>query len=234
MSADHQPGPLIGAGRAADVYALDGDRVLRRYRRGRSAEPEAAVMTYLEQAGYPVPRVYDASGPDLILQRLDGRDMLADLMGRPWLARRHAQTLAGLHDRLHAIAAPPALPVRFGPGDRVLHLDLHPANVMLTSAGPVVIDWSNVGAGPPAADVAMAWLIMATSEIEPAPPPWLRPALAAIRATFVRRFRALAGDDPGPELARVARQRMTDPNVRPAEAARLRAIAEAGSPPATR
>jgi aminoglycoside phosphotransferase (APT) family kinase protein len=234
MSADHQPGPLIGAGRAADVYALDGDRVLRRYRRGHSAEPEAAAMTYLAQAGYPVPRVYDASGPDLIMQRLDGHDMLADLMRRPWQARRHAATLARLHDQLHVIAAPPALPVRFGPGDRVLHLDLHPANVMLTSAGPVVIDWNNVSAGPPAADVAMAWLIMATSEIEPAPPAWLRPALAAIRATFVRRFRAVAGDDPGPELARVARERMTDPNIRPAEVARLQAIADTASPPGTR
>ena len=26
------PGPLIGSGRAADVYAIDGGRVLRRYR----------------------------------------------------------------------------------------------------------------------------------------------------------------------------------------------------------
>jgi aminoglycoside phosphotransferase (APT) family kinase protein len=234
MSADHQPGPLIGAGRAADVYALGGDRVLRRYRRGHSAEPEAEVMTYLAQAGFPVPRIYDASGPDLVMDRLDGRDMLADLMRRPWLARRHAQTLARLHDRLHAIAAPPSLPVLFGPGDRVLHLDLHPANVMLTSAGPVVIDWNNVSAGSPAADVAMAWLIMATSEVEPAPPVWLRPAISTIRATFVRRFRALAGDDPGPELARVARARMSDPNIHPAEVVRLRAIAEGATPPGTR
>lgn len=186
-------------------------------------------MSHLAQAGFPVPRVYDASGPDLVLERLDGQDMLADLTRRPWRARRHAQTLARLHDQLHAITAPPSLQVLFGPGDRVLHLDLHPANVMLTSAGPVVIDWNNVSAGAAAADVAMAWLIMVTSEVEPSPPAWLRPALATIRATLVRRFRALAGDDPGPELARVARARMTDPNIRPAEVARLQAIADAAS-----
>jgi aminoglycoside phosphotransferase (APT) family kinase protein len=225
MPADHPPGPLIGAGRAADVYALGSDRVLRRYRAGRSAEPEAAVMTYLAQAGFPVPRVYDASGPDLVLERLTGPDMLADLVARPWLARRHAATLARLHDQLHAIAAPPSLRTAFPPGDRVLHLDLHPANVMLTDAGPVVIDWNNVAAGTPAADVAMAWVIMATSEVDPPPPPLLRPAIATIRGTLVRRFRALAGDDPGPELGRVARARMADPNIRPAEVARLRAIA---------
>jgi aminoglycoside phosphotransferase (APT) family kinase protein len=225
MSSDDPPGHLIGAGRAADVYALDERRVLRRYRNGESSEREAAVMAYLAGAGFPVPRVHDASGPDLVLERLVGRDMLADLSARPWLARRHARTLAGLHDQLHAITAPPSLRAPFGPGGRVLHLDLHPGNVMLTAAGPVVIDWSNVSAGPAAADVAMAWLIIATSEVD-APPLLLRPAISSVRAVLLRRFRALVRDDPGPELARVARARMADRNVRPAEARRLQVIAD--------
>ena len=86
MSSGDRPGPLIGAGRAADVYALGERRVLRRYRNGESSEREAAVMAYLAGAGFPVPRVHDASGPDLVLERLGGRDMLADLSARPWLA----------------------------------------------------------------------------------------------------------------------------------------------------
>ena len=44
----------------------------------------------------------------------------------------------------------------------MLHLDLHPGNVMFTARGPVVIDWTNARAGAPAADVAMAYLIMAS------------------------------------------------------------------------
>jgi aminoglycoside phosphotransferase (APT) family kinase protein len=182
-------------------------------------------MTFLGGAGYPVPRVYDVSGPDLVMERVAGRDMLADLSSRPWLVGRHARTLAGLHDQLHAIVAPPSLGGLFGPGDRVLHLDLHPGNVMLTAAGPVVIDWTNAAAGTPAADAAMAWLIMASSEVDEAPP-LLRPAISSIRGILLRRFRALVRDDIGPELARVARARIADRNVRPAEAERLRAIAD--------
>ena len=81
---------LIGAGRSADVYAVGSDRVLRRFRTRGDAQAVADVMIYLEHAGYPVPKVYDASGGDLVMERLDGRDMLADL-GRPAMAStRHA------------------------------------------------------------------------------------------------------------------------------------------------
>ncbi|HEX5298781.1 MAG TPA: phosphotransferase [Streptosporangiaceae bacterium] len=142
-----EPGELIGRGRAADIYALDAGRVLRRYRTPHRCEAEAGLMRYLRQAGYPVPEVFGADGPDLVMERLAGPTMLDDLGRRPWRAARHARLLAELHDRLHQIAAPAGLRHPAGPGDRVVHLDLHPANVMLTPGGPAVIDWSNAGAG---------------------------------------------------------------------------------------
>jgi Ser/Thr protein kinase RdoA (MazF antagonist) len=217
------PGPLIGRGRAADVYALDGGRVLRRYRTAHSCAAEAELMRRLREAGYPVPAVYAVDGGDLVMQRLHGRDMLADLGRRPWRIARHARTLAWLHDRLHQVAAPDGLPRPLGPGGQVLHLDLHPGNVMLTADGPMVIDWSNGAAGPAGADVAMAYLIMASSDTD-ALPSWLRPAARALRRLFLRRFLAAVRADPGPYLARVAAYRMEDTNVRPSEAARLRRL----------
>jgi aminoglycoside phosphotransferase (APT) family kinase protein len=225
------PGVLIGRGRAADVYALDDDRVLRRYRTPYSCAAEADLMRYLRQAGYPVPAVLAVDGGDLIMERLHGRDMLADLTSRPWRTARHGRVLAALHDRLHQIAAPEGLRRPFGTGDRIVHLDLHPGNVMLTADGPVVIDWTNAAAGPPGSDVAMAYLIMASSDLD-ALPWWLRPAAWSLRRMFLRRFRAAVRDDPEPYLAQVARYRLKDPNVRPAEAARLLRLAEvdAGDP----
>ncbi len=217
------PGPLIGSGRAADVYALGDGKVLRRYRFARSCTAEAGLMSYLREAGYPVPEVFAANGTDLVMQRLTGRDMLADLAGRPWRVARHARTLARLHDQLHQIAAPAGLR-QFGPGGRVLHLDLHPANVMLTADGPFVIDWSNASAGEGGADVAMAYLIMASSDVDGLPS-WLAPLAGGLRRVFLRRFLAAVRDDVRPHLAEVARHRLTDPNVRPAEATRLRRLA---------
>src|SRR5258708_21473914 len=224
MAANKTPGPLIGTGRSADIFALGPDRVLRRFRTPRDTRPEAEIMIYLAEAGYPVPKVYDTDGPDLVMERLDGRAMLADLAGKPWRARRYGRMLAGLHDRLHDIEAPPGLRVAFGPGRRVLHLDLHPGNVMITSRGPVLIDWANAHAGPPRTDTAMAHLIMASSEVDKAPLP-MRPAIGAVRAALIGQFRAAVRDDPGPHIASVARQRMLDPNVRPAEVERLARLA---------
>jgi aminoglycoside phosphotransferase (APT) family kinase protein len=223
--APEPPGPLVGVGRAADVYAIGADRVLRRARfPGYDSAREAAVMRHLAGHGYPVPEVFDADGTDLVMERLDGRDMLADLGKRPWLARRYGRLLADLHNALHQIPAPAGIRHRFGPGDTVMHLDLHPGNVMLTARGPVVIDWPNASAGPGGADVAMAYLVMASSDTD-AVPAMIRPLVGSVRGQLLRALLAGVRDDPWPHIAEVTEQRLTDRNVRPSEAVRLRELA---------
>jgi tRNA A-37 threonylcarbamoyl transferase component Bud32 len=239
MTASTPPGRLIGSGRAADVYELGPNRVLRRYRvaaevstqlREQHADlvhAEARLMRHLRSLGFPVPQVYDADGTDMVMERVVGTDMLTDLGKRPWRAWRQANLLAQIHDRLHAIEAPEWLPRPFGEGDQVMHLDLHPGNVMLTADGPVVIDWSNGAAGPPGADVAMASLIMRTSEVNDLPM-GVRLVAGFVRDSVVRRFERSVTADPGPYLVKVARHRLTDRNTRPSEAALLQRIIDTG------
>lgn len=47
----------------------------------------------------------------------------------------------------------------------LLHRDLHSQNVILTSGGPVIIDWEGAARGPAVADVAMTWVVIGFSEI---------------------------------------------------------------------
>ncbi|MFD9426761.1 MULTISPECIES: phosphotransferase [unclassified Streptomyces] len=161
-------GQLLGSGRTADVYALDGSWVLRRYRDSTDTTPELAVMSYLCAFGFPVPRIGPradgARATDLVLQRLTGPTMAEALLTGALEAAEGGALLAGLLRELHAI------PARLSPDpeERILHLDLHPENVMLTDRGPVVIDWSNTVEGPPGLDRAMSALILAQVALDPA------------------------------------------------------------------
>ena len=125
----------------------------------------------------------------------------------------HGRTLAELHRRLHAIPAPDGIPSHLGRGERLVHFDLHPDNVLLTARGPVVIDWSNAARGDQADDVALTWVIVATSRV-PGPLPF-RVLGSAERDLLVKAF--LSGVDV--EAARervpeVARRRLeTDPHL---------------------
>lgn len=167
LSDDEQPGPLLGAGRAADVFDIGDGRVLRRNRNGASTETEAAVMTHLHSQRYPVPEVFGAEGPDLIMERIDGPTMLEAFGRHPWRLRSFAAMLARLIDELSAIPLPDVdLLTASTPGSVIVHGDLHPDNVMLSPNGPIVIDWPNARAGLPGADLASTWVLVATSRID--------------------------------------------------------------------
>ena len=125
-------------------------------------------MGYVAQHGYPVPRVEEisADGSELVMERIDGATMLEALSRQPWTLRRHASVLAALHDRLHEIPGPPWLDPFLAGGDCLVHLHLHPLNVILSPKGPVLIDWSNAARGAGPADVALTWLVMMAAEIQ--------------------------------------------------------------------
>lgn len=158
-------GELLGCGRSADVFAIDDHWVLRRYRDGGDATAEAVVMSYLGKHGYPVPRVRDPAGlprTDLVIRRLSGPSMLQALRQGTLTAEKAGATLANALHRLHRIPAR----VSTDPADRVLHLDLHPDNVVLTPDGAMVIDWRNTQEGPPGLDWGMSALILAQVAVD--------------------------------------------------------------------
>lgn len=184
---------LLAEGRASEIYDLGDGRVLRRFKGGGDPAFEARVMEHARAHGFPVPAVHEVRGDALVLERIEGRTMLETLD-----MERDPVELVRLHRRLHEIPFE---------GATLLHRDLHPGNVILSPAGPVVIDWTNAGAGDPAVDVALVWVICAGGG---------DPLAEEFASTFVAHF-----DDWERGLPDALAYRLADPNVTEAERARL-------------
>ncbi|WBB76864.1 phosphotransferase [Micromonospora sp. WMMD1128] len=212
---------LLAAGRTADVWALPGGRVLRRYRAGGDVRAEADVMRHLHRAGFPVPRVHRADGADLLLDRVTGPTLVEAFLAGDAGPSDGARILVDLHARLHALPARRST----DPEARILHLDLHPHNVLLGPAGPVVIDWTDSAEGPAALDRATTALILAETAVDRVEP------LAAAAQALLTAYVAAAGP-LGPLTAAVRRRadgRAPDPDRLP-EAAALVAETVRGVP----
>ncbi|WP_051063047.1 aminoglycoside phosphotransferase family protein [Ilumatobacter nonamiensis] len=124
----------------------------------------------------------------IVFERVDGPSMLERLVAAPGEAPQLAREMASMQQEILACPAPPELMAlgdrvvrkvatacRVEAGDRVVagelldrlpsgsavcHGDLHPGNILLAEAGPVVIDWFDACAGPPIADVVRSSIIV--------------------------------------------------------------------------
>lgn len=160
-------------------------------------------MEVARSHGFPVPAVREVQAGALVLERIHGPTMGEHLRGHLWATRRHMRTLADLHHRLHSIPFD---------GGSLVHFDLHPLNVMISPAGPVVIDWTNAHGGDADADIAMTWLILETSAGLPG-------------RILARLFRSSVGIGPiARGLSEAAAYRTRDPNVTDAEKGRVVAL----------
>jgi aminoglycoside phosphotransferase (APT) family kinase protein len=205
----------LSGGREAEIVDLGDGTVLRRYRSSGSPGYEALAMEHARKHGFPVPEVVEVRDNALVLERIDGPTMLHELRRRPWHARRHMRTLAELHKQLHAIEAPAGIDSA-GDGDTLLHLDFHPLNVLLSVTGPVVIDWPNARSGDAALDVAMTWVICATSG-------------GAFGRMLIRPYLSqFDPDETRGALPAAAERRLADPHVTDAERAAVRRLTARG------
>jgi aminoglycoside phosphotransferase (APT) family kinase protein len=214
---------LLASGRDGDIYEYAPGLVLRKARDGRSITHEAQIIEYVAQHGYPVPTIHEvrAGGTEIIMERVDGPLMFDDSPTALLRTPRMFKLLADLADRLHEIPAPDFVRV-VGDGDRLLHLDLHPLNVIMSpTRGPVVIDWSNAARGDPLFDVALTYVLLTCPTI-PLPRPVqiiadaARGALA--RNFFARRYKGARFDKA---IIDAASLKAFDKNMQPQEIARI-------------
>jgi tRNA A-37 threonylcarbamoyl transferase component Bud32 len=167
--------------------------------------------------------------PGLVMERIDGADLLTLIGRQPWKVWWVAGIGGRAHARMHEVVAPaevrttkeyvtraltesPHVPRVVGEaalkamaelpdGDRLSHGDFHPANILMDGNEPVIIDWSNVSRGDPAADVARTLVILESGEPPPGTPlPVKLLALFGRRlltSAYVRAYRRAAPLDMG-------------------------------------
>ena len=119
--------------------------------------------------------------PGIVMERVEGATMMRWGTTFPWRIYTGAKMMARLHAEVHSKAGEdiPDLRDRLrrgieeseaveedlrGPalerleslpdGDRICHGDFHPDNLIMTKAGPVIIDWEFGARGVPEADIA--------------------------------------------------------------------------------
>jgi uncharacterized protein (TIGR02172 family) len=152
----------------------------------------------------------------LIYERVDGLSMTDSISRRPWTASRSARRWAELHADMHARGAMQELPsqredlanhiqaARILPADsqraalralatmpdddRLCHGDFWPGNILMSSRGPIIIDWIDATRGDPLADVARSSVLLlgalASTQFS-----WLQKAIIwRVHATYLRRY----------------------------------------------
>lgn len=147
-------------------------------------EQRIAIAIYAAGLPVPaVGEIVNVAGrKGLLYQRCDGRSMDEDLARHPTRIFSRARKLAELHAQMHAKSLQADLPTlrqrleykirdakpllenlrtaalqaldSMPDGDRLLHGDFHPGNILLSQPDIVIIDWIDSSTGSPLADVA--------------------------------------------------------------------------------
>ena len=214
--------PVTG-GADATIWRVgygDADYALRLLRADQAAmaRREAVVMAAGAAAGIPVPRVLAEGSwenrPALLMSWMPGRLLRHELRRRPWRAWALGVQFGRIQAAIHATPVPAALrrdPAswidwaepdaalrdrlrRSSDGEVLLHLDYHPANV-LVQRGRVsaVLDWANARAGDRRADLARTAAILRFAPVAGRSSPVTAMARRAFIAGWRHGYRGMAG-----------------------------------------
>lgn len=224
----------IAEGREAEMFEWGESRVLRLYRSNgyrAASEQQARFLRIAKECGLRVPEEYglvEVDGrPGVVLERLDGPDLLTEVGAKPWKMFEMAGTWGRMHAEMNSKVAPadlettraryrriitesPLVPEELGgptlarldslpDGDRLIHGDFHPANIMRDNGGFAIIDWSNTTRGPAEADYARSYVMCTLGDLPPGTH-WMVRTFAGfgrrvIRGAYSRAYRRVLKPD---------------------------------------
>lgn len=205
---------LIGQGREAEVFEWQDGRVLKLMRApGPNARLafEVAALEAARSAGVPVPQVYEEvvvdGRPGLVMEHLQGSDLLTIIGQKPWFVFRSGRLLGEIHAGINTARGRASLPAvmevvsrglarlagsepnlaervgrvlaHLSDGDALCHGDFHPGQLMFSGDQFAVFDWSGAKRGDPLFDYARTRVLLSVGE----PPPGTRLTLRLLAKT---------------------------------------------------
>lgn len=157
----------------------------------------------------------------IVFEHVRGQSTLRAVEVRPYRLFWAARLLADLHARVHTSVAPKEIPeqrsqierwiqegdpyltpgqketarqllAELPPGNCLCHGDFHPANILMTDNGPVIIDWSTGTRGHALADVARTSVLFESASL-PDDSPWhthllMKLSRHLLHATYLKRY----------------------------------------------
>jgi aminoglycoside phosphotransferase (APT) family kinase protein len=215
---------LSDSGRTAQVYLWDDHTVLKLARDARLAASFERESLALQAAGATPGLAPGFRGavtidgrPGLLMERLDGIDLLKELEKKPWRTWRVGRELAEVHARLHETPAAPgmdgakdrirhqlaselvpddirpealALLEQAPDGDRLCHVDFHPGNLMRLRDGSLrVVDFGPACSGDPVWDHAATVALLQIAAPPPGASAWMRGLVRLLRGVLLRAYR---------------------------------------------
>ncbi|MEX0783773.1 MAG: phosphotransferase [Dehalococcoidia bacterium] len=215
---------LSDSGRTAQVYVWHDHTVLKLARDARFAAGferealalEAASVTPGLAPGFRGTVSIDGR-PGVLMERLDGIDLLNELEKKPWRTWRVGRELAEVHARLHETPAAAgmdaakdrirhqltsglvpddtreealALLDAAPDGDRLCHVDFHPGNLMRLRDGSLrIVDFGPACSGDPIWDHAATLTLLQIAAPPPAASLWMRALIRVFRGILLRAYR---------------------------------------------
>jgi aminoglycoside phosphotransferase (APT) family kinase protein len=196
----------LAEGREAEILSWGPNTVLRLYRQPGDRDRADREMIVLQAVRAALPfvpaaleRVEWDGRPGVVMERVEGRDLLTEIGRRPWRLLELGAVTGRVHAEIHRVTVPERLPslgevverrirvsaaipeellrtaaleqLRNLPdGNELCHGDFHPANILLAARGPVVIDWAHATRGPALSDFARTTLMMRVGSLPPGAP----------------------------------------------------------------